>query len=76
MSDIWKRTILIVLVTVLVALSFYSCKADEGTVVIPEEVVSDTNVIQNELGVNKQNAKEIVTQIKEILSEKVVPVAS
>jgi len=76
MSDIWKRTILIVLVTVLVALSFYSCKADEGTVVIPEEQITDTNVIQNELGVNKQNAKEIVTQIKEIRTEKVVPVAS
>ena len=75
MSDIWKRTILIVLVTVLVALSFYSCKTDEGTVVIPEETVTDTNVIQNELGVNKQNAKEIVTQIKEIRTEKVVPVA-
>ena len=52
----------------------YTSIKEKEPIVLDEKEVEDINTVQDKLNVNKQNAQEIVTQIKEIHTEQKQPI--
>ena len=64
-----------IVIVILCAVGWFLWHREPATV-MPQEQTTDVNAVQNRLEVNKQNAKEIVTQIKEIHTYTKEPVAT
>lgn len=73
---IWTGLIGLIICLCLAFYFTHNEKSTKAPTVIPEEQMVDTNVVQDKLDVKPKDAKEIVTQVKEVYVEKKKPTAT